>query len=201
MSIRRSARPVTQPNGRKVSQTDRMESAIRVISLSFTSLSLVRNHCPNLLPTTREKKARPKLRNAKTFTVNAHFGEKYHQDYESLATMWSEWNREYFDADFPRLFVRFEDTIFNAEKVMNIIADCAGLSVHQPYLGRLEPSKDHGNSSGLISAMVRYGTDAGRADGLLPNEITYANKQLDAELIRQFHYNKLKESSGPVEPP
>uniref|UniRef100_A0A7S3P9B3 Sulfotransferase n=1 Tax=Amphora coffeiformis TaxID=265554 RepID=A0A7S3P9B3_9STRA len=116
--------------------------------------------------------------------------------------MWSKWNREYFDADFPRLFVRFEDMIFNAEKVMQEVANCAGLSVHQPYLGMLEPSKEHGNSSGLITAMVRYGTDVGRADGLLSEDIKYANKELDVDLMRRFQYNKVEsDSSRQQEPP
>ena len=162
----------------------------------------MRSHCPNLVPTAREKKTRPKLRYASTFRVNAHFGGEYREEYESLATMWSRWNREYFDADFPRLFVRFEDFLFNAEKVVQDVAECAGLSIHRPYLSTLEPSKPHGNSSGLIMAMVRYGTDAGRADGLMSEDIAYANKELDADLMRRFRYRMVKrESSRLIESP
>ena len=106
--------------------------------------------------------------------------------------MWSNWNREYVEADFPRLFVRFEDILFNAEQVMNSVADCAGLSVRQPYRAMLKPSKDHGDSSSLLSAMIQYGTDSGRSSGLLRNDMEYSKKALDEDLMRLFQYAPLK---------
>jgi hypothetical protein len=46
--------------------------------------------------------------------------------YKSLAHVWSEWYREYLDADFPRLIVRFEDLIFHAPAVLEQIRECVG---------------------------------------------------------------------------
>lgn len=153
-----------------------------------SSLHTVRGHCPNLVPSASEKQVRPRLRKATTFALSAKYGTEYQQDYKSLAAMWSTWNRDYFDADFPRLFVRFEDIIFNAEKVMHVVAACAGLSVNSPYRAMLEPSKDHGGSSSLLSAMIHYGTSAGRFDGMLPEDLEYAQVALDKELMQRFHY-------------
>lgn len=106
--------------------------------------------------------------------------------------MWSTWNREYVDADFPRLFVRFEDILFNAEQVMNIVADCAGLAVRRPYRAMLKASKDHGDSSDLLSAMIQYGTDSGRSRGLLLEDIEYGKQVLDTDLMHLFNYSPLK---------
>ena len=121
--------------------------------------------------------------------MSANFGEGYRESYDSLAGMWSRWNREYFDADFPRLFVRFEDIIYNAEQVMQSVAQCAGLSVHHPYRAMLKPSKDHGSSSSLLSAMIQYGTTEGRLDGMFTEDVTFSRKSLDNELMQLFHYS------------
>ena len=142
-----------------------------------------------------ERNARPRLRKARTFPVSASYGEAYSQQYESLASMWSQWNREYLDADFPRLFVRFEDMLYNPESVMQQVADCSGLSVRQPYRAMLEPSKAHGKSSGLVSALTRYGTDTGRSDGMLPDDIQYSERVLDKQLMDLFHYVPLKKDN------
>ena len=49
-------------------------------------------------------------------------------DYDSLAHLWSEWNRAYADlaADVPRLVVRYEDLLFDTERTMATICACAG---------------------------------------------------------------------------
>ena len=156
---------------------------------------LVRGHCPNLVPSAAERKARPRMRHARTVPAVATFGGGYKQEYESLASMWTRWNREYFDADLPRLFIRFEDIIFNAEEVMNSVAECAGLSVRQPYRAMLKPSKEHGESSSLLSAMVQYGTYTWRYMGMLSEDLEYSKEALDDELMRVFHYAPLKQPS------
>lgn len=119
--------------------------------------------------------------------MTAKFDDEYQRDYTSLVEMWSKWNKEYFDAEFPRLFVRFEDIIFNPEEVMSAVATCAGLSVTPSYRAMLEPSKDHGSSSSLVSAMIRY-SNVESFDLMLAQDIEYAQEELDDELMRQFHY-------------
>lgn len=154
--------------------------------------TIVRGHCPNLVPSTAERKARPRMRQASSYPVLATFGDEYKQEYESLASMWSQWNRAYFEADFPRLIVRFEDVLFNAERVMNSVAECAGLSVRHPYRAMLRPSKGHGDSSGLLSAMLKYGTDKGWSTGFLPADLEYSKTALDKDLMSLFHYKSPK---------
>jgi len=40
--------------------------------------------------------------------VKILWGRNFWRHWKSLAHVWSEWYREYLDADFPRLIIRFE---------------------------------------------------------------------------------------------
>jgi len=61
--------------------------------------------------------------------------------YDSLADMWSDWYRSYIDAEFPRLIIRFEDTLFHAEKIMEIISKCVGAPMEIQYQYHTAKSK------------------------------------------------------------
>lgn len=58
--------------------------------------------------------------------VTISWSQTVSREYKSLAHAWSEWYREYLDADFPRLMVRFEDLIFHAPAVLEKIRECVG---------------------------------------------------------------------------
>jgi hypothetical protein len=109
--------------------------------------------------------------------------------YDSLVDMWNDWNKQYVDADFPRLIIRFEDTIFHAEKVMELVSQCAGIPVPSPFKYRLQPSKNHGNKkANFISAMVKYGSNNGRVAEFQQKDLEYALTTLDPELMRTLKY-------------
>jgi hypothetical protein len=40
--------------------------------------------------------------------VNILWGANLQREWQSLVHVWSEWYREYYDADFPRIIIRFE---------------------------------------------------------------------------------------------
>jgi hypothetical protein len=46
--------------------------------------------------------------------------------FKSLVHFWSQWYRQYYDADFPRLIVRFEDLQFHPKEMIDIVCQCAG---------------------------------------------------------------------------
>ena len=54
--------------------------------------------------------------------------------HESLAAYWSAWNREYVEATYPRLVLRYEDLLFQPHKVAAEVCACAG--------GRVKPESD-----------------------------------------------------------
>jgi len=108
--------------------------------------------------------------------------------YASLADMWSEWNGGYLEVDYPRLMIRFEDTIFHAEEVMRKVSQCVGIPMRNTYQYYLKEAKSHGNSVNFLTAMSRYGTDVGRIDNLTIQDLMYARTALDSELMEILHY-------------
>jgi hypothetical protein len=58
--------------------------------------------------------------------TNIPVGDDPPVQFKSLVHFWSEWYRQYLDADFPRLIVRFEDLLFHPKEMIDIVCQCAG---------------------------------------------------------------------------
>ena len=58
-----------------------------------------KDHCPNLVKDPD---------NDIGVSAWTQWGKVHQRRWDSLAHVWSEYNGEYFDADFPRLIIRFE---------------------------------------------------------------------------------------------
>jgi hypothetical protein len=86
------------------------------------------------------------------------------------------------------LIIRFEDTLFHAEKVMDLITECLGKPLSHPYLYHLEASKEHGRPADFFSALAKYGRAEGRYDGLTPDEKKYVRTALNPTLMKTFQY-------------
>lgn len=144
--------------------------------------------CPNLHPIKAERKMKHYQR-MKRFNVTVDIWGHQHAYYDSLASMWSEWNRVYWNASFPRLMIRFEDMLFHAEDVFQQISEC----LHMPLLKNeyqylLQSSKALKSSADFVTAMAKYGREDGRYDGLAKEEYDYLQEALDPELMKSFHY-------------
>jgi hypothetical protein len=77
-------------------------------------------HCPNLLASKSSKSGSTRGNPAKTRWGN------YSREWDSLAHVWSDFYREYEEATYPRLVIRFEDVLFHTEAVVDQIRQCAG---------------------------------------------------------------------------
>lgn len=64
--------------------------------------------CPNLLVSQEERELEGNG-NLTTYEVSVD-DRDFDEHYTSLAHMWSSWNAQYVDVDYPRLMIRFEDT-------------------------------------------------------------------------------------------
>jgi hypothetical protein len=112
-------------------------------------------------------------------------------DYDSLADMWTMWNRQYFDADFPRLIIRFEDTLYHLEEVFAAIRDCAGLPTSSiPFTYELSAAKKHGKPSGFVESMKKYASVKGRHTGLTVEDREYVQSALDPTIMKVFGYKQ-----------
>ena len=105
--------------------------------------------------------------------------------------MWSEWHQPYLDTDIPRLIVRFEDFLFHRERILQQIAECATgpqWNFSLPVKYRLASVKGHGDSSDLVSAVIKYGTSRGRYVGMATEDLRFAKTALDPKLLQKLHY-------------
>lgn len=103
--------------------------------------------------------------------------------------MWTEWHQQYYDADIPRLMVRFEDFLFHRERVLDKIAECAtGQAWDRPVKYRVASVKHHGDSSDLVSAVIRYGTSRGRYAGMAVEDLRFAKTALSPKLLKILNY-------------
>lgn len=108
--------------------------------------------------------------------------------YASLASMWSDWNLQYLRADFPRLMLRFEDTLYRLKEVMQIIRDCVGETSDKPFQFLVSRSKRHGRPTDYVAGLLRYTNHEGRHRGLTEADRSYANTVLDSSLMDIFGY-------------
>ena len=133
------------------------------------------------------------------------------ETYLSLADMWSTWNRQYYDAEYPRLVIRFEDLLFHTREVMDAIVKCSGITPSYNIDARSHPqgsavdeshaqqsrefryhvdaAKVHGISTDMVSAMIKYGNNRGRSRRYTKDDLDYARIALDKELMDVFHYS------------
>lgn len=112
---------------------------------------------------------------------------KYIDRYDSLAAMWSKWNRVYADATFPRLMVRYEDLLFHGEKVVSIILDCVGMPMlRENYVYPFNQGLEE-----LVSLLAAEGmNDESRQSGLTVDELHYLEEALDPKLMQTFGYGQ-----------
>jgi len=141
--------------------------------------------CPNLIPTEQEQTREVNQNINSTFSVTVPVYGKYIDRYDSLAAMWSKWNRVYTNATFPRLMVRYEDLLFHGEKVLQIVCDCVGMPLlHENYVYPFGQGIEE-----LVSLLAAEGMkDENRHSSLTVDELRYLEEALDPKLMQIFGY-------------
>lgn len=142
-----------------------------------------RNNCPNLYDGNE---------------VNAKFGPgpSHHL---SLAHMWNDWNRAYFNATYPRLMIRFEDVVFFPKETARKICTCVGGKLLTPkendgifhyVIDSALTGAGHGGAqkrNGLIDAWIKYGKP--RNITFSASDMKYAESHLDTDMMETFRWN------------
>ena len=135
--------------------------------------------------------------------------------YPSLAAVWNAFHRQYLDASFPRLLIRFEDTLFYLPEIIQSVQECAGASWKSPkdlsendiqnttawseegrpnILLYKTASKAHGNShqndkrSYFLTTIQKNANPFSRLHDMNKLEQDHTRHTLDPELMRIFHY-------------
>lgn len=111
--------------------------------------------------------------------------------------MWNDWYSDYVDAAYPRIIVRFEDLIFFAKETTEKICKCSGGEINQEGFRYIVASSKgdegvHGPLSKrttFLDAMIKYGSDRDRFRGFFKEDLLFAEKTLDHELMECFGYS------------
>lgn len=124
--------------------------------------------------------------------VEAKFGPGP-SNHSSLAHMWNDWNGAYHRAPFPRVLVRFEDTIFFPKETSLKICTCVGGILTTPkendglfhyVIDSAKTGPGHGagkKRNGLIDAWIKYGN--ARTTKLKKSDLEFAAKHLDRGIV------------------
>ena len=130
-------------------------------------------------------------------TVTAKFGPGP-SSHLSLAHMWNDWNGVYYNATFPRLLVRFEDTIFFPKETSRTICTCVGGKLVTPkekdglfhyVIDSAKTGPGHGpgqQRNGLIDAWIKYGK--ARKITLGKSDLEFSAKNLDRDIVSAMHW-------------
>lgn len=150
-----------------------------------------RLHCPNLVPTPHDhsKYATALRETNNTFPVTVHFDKAQVFTWASLIHLYSDWYRQYLDAPYPRLLVRFEDMLWQAPTILERIATCVGTQRANPVAYQVKASKGHGSGTGLVKAILKSGNATLRYGQLTNEDLQYANQHVDHELLERVQYS------------
>jgi hypothetical protein len=152
-------------------------------------------HCPNLVPIDDDRGHEIPSYQVTVTTKQTYYNPNLTDVYDSLGDMWSVWNLGYLNADFPRIFVRFEDVLLHGEKIMAQVSECAGLPMTKPFVYQLNRAKHHGEN--FVTAIIKYMREDGRYDGMTRADLDYASNALSSDLMSSFHYRYAPASYHP----
>jgi len=156
-----------------------------------------KKHCPNLVPNDFDRNNYKHLQQATSVPVWMGKNPQVGPSWPSLVHYWNAWYRSYANADFPRLMIRFEDTLFHARQVMKQVCECGGGELVSPdrHIYHLDEAKwQHKHAqNNMVSAIVKYGTDAGRYRNMTREDLEFARNHLDPSLLDLFHYQLPKQ--------
>ena len=128
--------------------------------------------------------------------VKASAYKEFKQYHDSLVGFWNDWYRDYIEADFPRLMIRFEDLVFHPKQVTKLVCECAGGQLKHPkHFKYIVNSAKKGNAHGkvgdrtsYVDALIKYGTEEGRYKGFEEADLEYVRQHLDPEIMDLFGY-------------
>lgn len=155
-------------------------------------------HCPNLVPNDSDEEAGIHGRgpeNAIEVSIRYNGNKDGTTHHDSLADLWNDWYGAYYEADYPRLIVRYEDLLFYPEFVVTKICQCAGGKIKfENFQFEKNPAKGgaaHEGSSGLAEATVKYGKAENRFVGFDAKDKSYAANHLRRDLMDAFKYSPI----------
>lgn len=150
------------------------------------------NHCPNLVTINDMEKKRNNGEDVVSLKV--HYRDTKITQHTSMVHLWNDYYRDWMETDFPKLVVRFEDLLFHAEEVVTKVCECGRGEIRKgPFqyeISSAKQGKAHLGANGLLTSMMKYATESNRLKSFTNQDLEYARKNINAELMKLFHYSE-----------
>ena len=177
-----------------------------------------RNTCPSFFHSDEDQEASDNTIDMHEVTFRVEDGripKTTDLKFPSLVDLWNSFHQQYLDAPFPRLIVRYEDTLFHLPEILQAIQECAGASwrsveedmsekdrhnimmLSEPRQPRVaiyrKSSKSHGNTilgdeSAFMAAIETNTNTSLRLFKMNQLERDYTREALDPTLVKLLHY-------------
>lgn len=131
-------------------------------------------------------------------TSNSDVRVKWHKElqtseFNTMLDFWVEWHNEYLDIDRPRIFVRYEDLLFDQERALRSVCACAGgeLQGNLSYVKRSvkDGVEGHGTNNKLHttrdSALQMYSSSEQRLKRYNDEDLEFIRDHKDANLLME----------------
>jgi len=158
-----------------------------------------KEHCPNLVPTPEDDLADGKTDQV---PVTVKYSKEFSAHHDSLAHFWSDWYHLYYDANFPRIIVRFEDLLFYGKEVTETLCECGGGVpredrrpggfMHISESAKLGTSAHGKHKTDLVGALIKYGNQDHLVDQMTPEDLEKAKTWFNPDIMKTFDYSHPK---------
>ena len=109
--------------------------------------------------------------------------------YDNLVDLWSRWHGEYYEAQWPRLLVRFEDLLFEPRAVAGAVCDCLGGALASASEFKIDGQKTgkgtaFGHAADTHSraqALALYGSSAKRMEPYASTDVAFVRARLASD--------------------
>jgi hypothetical protein len=124
-----------------------------------------------------------------TIRANNSLVKRIRTEHTSLVGLWNDFYSDYYEkVGFPRLIVRYEDLMLQPRKFLTKICECGGGQIKNPENLTIVKESAKGNvsahegSSGLVGALISYGSPKKRVARMTDGDLTYARKNIRVDL-------------------
>mmetsp|Transcript_8999 Transcript_8999/g.13846 ORF Transcript_8999/g.13846 Transcript_8999/m.13846 type:complete len:448 (-) Transcript_8999:534-1877(-) len=136
----------------------------------------------------------PKQFNSMNNTIFVRWRNNHIIHYSSLLDLWNTWYSDYWYSHEPRVFVRYEDLLFQPKRTTQSLCACVGGKfMHDEFDPIAEPAKSgrgHGGGEGTsrVQALEKYSSESIRYANFEATDFDFYNRSAHHDLTNFFRY-------------
>jgi len=108
-----------------------------------------------------------------------------------MVDVWNIWHEDYLKADFPRVFIRYEDLLFRQEEIARKVCGCVGgewTSGEGFNLYEKNVKAENFRVGGRQESLEKYSSREIRFAQFSEIDLEYAKEHISERLMAEFNY-------------